>query len=95
MKRAGFYNVSHLLFTDGMLVFCKAKSSIKGINNFLTEIQLNTELAINKDKGRLYFSAGCVNRNELKEVLQVSAGNLPVTYLGYLSPSSIIKPGII
>jgi len=54
----GYEDVTYL-FADDVLVFCKAdKSSVKGLNDILQKLQLNTCLEINKQKSKVFFSEG-------------------------------------
>jgi len=48
-------DVTHLLFADDMLVFCKGnKNSVSALNSLLEDLFLNTGLEINKQKSK-YF----------------------------------------
>jgi len=49
--------ISHLLFADDMLIFCKGdKHSASGICDSLHKLQLFTGLTMNKQKIKLFFS---------------------------------------
>ncbi|XP_020266328.1 uncharacterized protein LOC109841800 [Asparagus officinalis] len=75
--------VSHILFADDMLVFCRAnRSSFEGINNLLEAMALNTGLCINRKKSKLFFSKGCNYIGVLSSIVGISIGNLPMKYLG-------------
>ncbi|XP_020258784.1 uncharacterized protein LOC109835211 [Asparagus officinalis] len=75
--------VSHILFADDMLVFCRAnKKSFEGINNLLDTMALNTGLCINRKKSKLYFSKGCNCKGVLSSIVGISIGTLPMKYLG-------------
>ena len=51
LKRSEQFQISHLLFADDMLVFCRAdKSSIKGLNGIIKNLHLNTGLKVNRGK---------------------------------------------
>ena len=51
IKRSTSNHLSHLLFVDDMLIFCRAnKSSLKELNYLLASLQLNTGLTINRSK---------------------------------------------
>lgn len=91
LKRGVPNQISHLLFADDMLVFCRGhKQSLKNLDILFEKLQLNTGLAINKEKTKVFFSKGCKNRSELAESLGCSHGSLPVKYLGL--PLSIKYP---
>jgi hypothetical protein len=90
-KRSQELQVSHLLFADDMLVFCRAnKHSFDGLNNLLSDLSHNTGLNINRSKSKVFFSTGCSNRGELCSILGISKGRLPVKYLGL--PLSVQYP---
>ncbi|XP_020249670.1 uncharacterized protein LOC109827119 [Asparagus officinalis] len=75
--------ISHILFADDMLVFCRAnKKSFEGINNLLSSMELNTGLKINRSKSKIFFSKGCNNKGELSSIVGISKGKLPMKYLG-------------
>ncbi|XP_020266263.1 uncharacterized protein LOC109841729 [Asparagus officinalis] len=83
IKKNQNLQVSHILFADDMLVFCRAnRKSFEGINNLLESLTLNTGLGINKSKSKIFFSKGCRNKDILSSVIGISSGSLPVKYLG-------------
>ena len=92
LKRSEQFQISHLLFADDMLVFCRAdKSSIKGLNGIIKNLHLNTGLKVNRGKTKVYFSKSCSNQNELTAILGVSISSLPSKYLGLPRTISYIK----
>jgi len=53
--------VSHLLFADDMLVFCKGYEKLaKGVNDASQKLEQYTGLAINKQKSKVFLSKGCM-----------------------------------
>ncbi|XP_020250145.1 uncharacterized protein LOC109827551 [Asparagus officinalis] len=83
IKKNHNLQVSHLLFADDMLVFCRAnRNSFEGINNLLESLTLYIGLSINKSKSRIFFSKGCRNKDVLSSFMGISRGYLPVKYLG-------------
>ena len=83
LKRGMSIPVFHLLFADDMLLFFKAsKKSFSTINGLLAKLALNTGLSINRDKSKLFLSKGCRDKEDPSELIQIPAGNFPVTYLG-------------
>jgi len=81
--RRGEDNVTHLLFADDMLVFCRGhQNSVRTLNTLLEDVHLNTGLQINRSKSRLFFSKGCTNKDSLANSLGVSIGTMPLKYLG-------------
>ena len=92
LKR-GQDDVTHLLFADDMLLFCRGtKSSASELNNLLEEFHLNTGLQVNKNKSKLYLSKSCKNQELLSAILGVSLGTLPMKYLGLPLTSVYPKP---
>lgn len=90
-KRNRDLQVSHLLFADDMLVFCRANNtSFQGVNELLTSLSFHTGLSINKVKSKAFFSKGCRNKGELCSLLGISRGKFHVRYLGL--PLSIQYP---
>ena len=64
--------VSHLLFADDMLVYCKGdEKSTYGLNDALQNLELYTGLAINKDKSKVFFSKGCKHKESIESILGV------------------------
>ena len=58
--------ISHVIFFDDMLTFCKAdKAFVKELNHFLELLLLNTGFTINMDKSKLFLSKGCKHRGAL------------------------------
>lgn len=91
LKRGVPNQISHLLFADDMLVFCKGhKQTLKNLDLLFEKLRLNTGLSINKEKTKVYFSKGSRNKGELAETLGCCRGLLPVKYLGL--PLSIKYP---
>jgi hypothetical protein len=91
LKRGMPNQISHLLFADDMLVFCRGhKKSLENLDLLFRKLELNTGLSINKEKSKIFFSKGCKNKRALAEILQCRLGYLPVKYLGL--PLSIKYP---
>ena len=58
--KRGKLEVSHLLFADDNLFFCKGdEKSAKCLTELLEQFRLNTGLVINKNKSKAFFSKGC------------------------------------
>ena len=75
--------VSHLLFADDMLVFCKGYEKLaKGVNDASQKLEQYTGLAINKQKSKVFLSKGCKVKDEIAAILGVPIGCLPLKYLG-------------
>ena len=84
--------ISHLLFADDMLVFCRAdKSSIKELNKIFDKLSFNTGLQVNREKSRAFFSKSCKHKYDLVAVLRISISSLPTKHLGLPSSISYIK----
>lgn len=82
-KREGSLQVSHLLYADDMLVFCRANDkSFTGVMALMKKLTNNTGLYINKGKSKIYFSKGCTRKEELCAMIGINEGKLPVRYLG-------------
>lgn len=82
-KRGVPNQISHLLFADDMLVFCRgSKKSLQELDNLFEMLQLNTGLPINKEKSKVFFSKGCKNKGEMASILSCTHGSFPVKYLG-------------
>jgi hypothetical protein len=82
-KRGKNRQVSHLLFADDLLVFCRANlKSFHGVSKLLEQLELNTGLSINKAKSKCFFSKGTSNKEALCDAIRISKGRLPVKYLG-------------
>ena len=93
LKRGSPNQISHLLFADDMLVFCRAdKKSLKELGNLFDVLKCNTGLSINKEKSKVFFSKGCKHKTELADVLGCSHGALPVKYLGLPLSINYVKP---
>jgi len=82
-KRSTSLQVSHLLFEDDLLLFCRAnRKSLNGVNTLLNDLMLNTGLRTNRSKSKIFFSKGCTEETELSNILDISVGRLPVKCLG-------------
>ena len=68
LKRTNITHISHLLFADDLLVFCKgSKDSAKRLNLLLNQLELNTGLVVNNKKSSVLNvgyqgNVGCRNR---------------------------------
>jgi len=81
------------LFADDMLVFVKAnKGSLKESCKVVDDLALHTGLHINTDKSTIYFSKGCANKAELRDILGFREGHLPIKYLGMPLSATYPKP---
>lgn len=84
-KRTRVDKVSHLLFANDMLIFCKAdRDSIKELNHLLEllhNLHLNIELTINRGKSKFFLCKGCKLREELSSIIGIVIGHLPIKYL--------------
>ena len=77
---------------DDMLIFSKGTvSSLKTIDNLLDQLANITGLTINKEKSRICFSKGCPSKEELKAVIGVEEGKLPMKYLGIPLSANYLK----
>ena len=75
--------VSHLIFEDDMLIFCKAnKKSFNTINSLLDSLAMNNSLTINREKRKLFLSKVCKEREKLADLIQIPVGCFPVRHLG-------------
>jgi hypothetical protein len=93
LKRGVPNQISHLLFADDMLVFCRAnKKSFRELNKLFALLQLNTGLSINKEKTKVFFSKGCKRKAELASILGCTLGTMPVKYLGMPLSINYVKP---
>lgn len=94
-NRPGESEVSHLLFADDLLVFCRASDiSAQGIK-VLEDFKMCTGLGFNAEKSKVIFSGGCSDdrKAQILNVLDMPEGDLPIRNLGLpliparLSPS--------
>ena len=77
LKRTDSIVVSHLLFTDDMLVFCKGnRKSAIGLNKALYNLQLFTRLTINEQKCKAFYSKGYRVKEDISDILGVQSGCL-------------------
>ena len=75
LKR-GHEEITHLLFADDMLVFCRGdKSSASTLNVLLEDLYLNTGLQVNKGKSKMFLSKGCKDKASLAELLGINQGS--------------------
>ena len=69
--------ISHLLFADDMLAYCKGdRTSAKGLNFALQELEWYTGLVINKEKSKAFFSKGCCHKEDIAAILGISVGKM-------------------
>jgi len=90
--KRGTQEISHLLFADDMLVFCRGNtSSVTALNSILEDMYLFAGLEMNKQKSKLFLSKGCRNKTTLANLSGVSQGSLPMKYLGLPLTSVYLK----
>ena len=81
IRKANQSYVSHLLFADDLLIFTKA-DELKYLEKILMNLKLNTGLAVNKDKSRIFlaeFSSANPTLylgEELKVIISIPEGAL-------------------
>ena len=76
-------SISHLLFVDDTLVFCKAsKDQLIYLRWVLFWFEASSGLKINLDKSEIYKVGDVDNLDSLATVLGCHSGQLPSTYLG-------------
>jgi len=87
--------VSHLLFADDMLVFCKGdKKSAKGLTELLEQFRLNTCLLINKNKSKAFSVKDVETRLKSRIYWAFLMGVSPSNTLGFHYQSHTQKQGI-
>ena len=90
--------VSHLMFVNDMLIFCHAdKKSLFHVSQLLDDLSLNTGLSVTKQKSKIYFSKGCVDRNNFQSIIgfpgRSSLSNISdCHYRLIISKSEIVEP---
>jgi len=93
VRRDSHNYVTHLLFADDMLVFVKAnKGSLRELNKVIDDFSLHTGLLINEIRSKIYFSKGCDNKDEQRDILDFPEGTLPTKYFGMPLSSTYPKP---
>ena len=76
-------HISHLLFADDMLIFCRvSQDQVQAIGNLLTCFELVSNLKVNLAKSILVPIGEVSNIGDLAEVLGCEVGSLPIPYLG-------------
>jgi len=85
-------DISHLLFADDMLVFCKChRKSVIELKSLLKKFYWYTGLQINHKK-KVFISKGCRDKLFFPRMLGVRLGTLPVKYMGL--PLTAIYPKV-
>ncbi|RVW32845.1 putative ribonuclease H protein [Vitis vinifera] len=75
--------ISHLLFADGTLIFCKAnKDQVTFLSWLLMWFEAISGLKVNLDKSELIPMGNVENVEELASELGCKVGSLPSNYLG-------------
>jgi len=81
--------VTHLHFADDLLVFVKDnKPTLQKISAILDDFNQVSGQTINKEKSKIYFTKGCNNKEELRDIM----GFFPTKYLGMPLSPSYLKP---
>ena len=75
--------VSHIIFTDDLMVFLKAdKKNARGLKKILDDFSARSGLNINFPKSAIYFGGMVKDRRWIETHLSLSVGEHPVSYLG-------------
>ncbi|KAK1299943.1 putative ribonuclease H protein [Acorus calamus] len=75
-------NISHLQFTDDLLLFCDGSPlSARGLKCLFAEFAICTGLRLNPYKTQAFYSAH-LDYYDFTDLLGIAAGSLPVRYLG-------------
>lgn len=81
-------NVTHLCFTDDLLLFCSANiPSIKFISSLLQRFEACSVQKINYHKSAIYYGAAIPSerREAIEQVLRIQSMTLPFTYWAFQS----------
>lgn len=87
-KLHGARAVSHLVYADDLVVFCKARAnSLSAVKSVFDIFAKSTGLGVSERKSEVFFSCATNNREELRQILGYREGVFPTKYLGLpLSP---------
>ena len=87
-KQSRVKGITHLMYADDLLVFCKAKRNcLTAVKELFKQFSANTGLCINNHKSTVHFSEATQNKEELLGILGYNQGKFPIKYLGLpLSP---------
>lgn len=81
-KQSRTMGISHLIYADDLLAFCKAKEScLLAVGKVLEKFTTNIGLMVSIQKSTIHFSEGTRNKNELLQILNYKEGKFPITYL--------------
>lgn len=91
-KQSRTKGVTHLMYADDLLVFCKVKEScFIVVKKLFQQFTANTGLVINSQKSTMHFSKATRNKPELLQVLGYNQGTFPVKYLGLPLATKILS----
>ena len=75
--------VSHILYADDLMIFAEASpTSARGIRSLLEDFSWLSGLQVNDAKSHVFFGGTPINHHALQSILCMTAGSLPVSYLG-------------
>ncbi|KAF5458660.1 hypothetical protein F2P56_022673, partial [Juglans regia] len=77
------FSLSHLLFTDDTLLFCKAdRNQLRALKALLLCFEAASGLKVNFDKSKLVLVGTVSNTRQLASIIGCKVASLPITYLG-------------
>ncbi|KAJ6843968.1 uncharacterized protein M6B38_295310 [Iris pallida] len=75
--------VTHLIYADDLLVFIQPSTmGLQTLAGIMEDLKSFSDLQLNRDKSRVYFSSRCSQKEERADVLGIARSDLPVRYLG-------------
>lgn len=82
-KVNGTTSISHLMYAEDILLFCKANPrSLLVIKDLLHQFSEFTGLQVNAQKSSIILTKACQDDNSFSNNLDFTRSNLPITYLG-------------
>ena len=74
------------------MLFCKTiMRSFDSINALLDNLALNTGLAMNKEKSKVFLSKDCKDKDKLAELINIPVDSFPAKYLGLPLSQNYLK----
>lgn len=77
--------MSHLVFADDILVFCKENSqSLKALEGVFVKFAAILGLVVRKEKSNLFLSKSCRMWAQLFQLMGINEGTLPISLFGQI-----------